>query len=101
MEEAILEMTSKGFGIATIIEKGRLASVITDGDLRRNISGLMEKTAAEVANPNPKTIYADALASEALGVMNTLKVTTLCVVDADNHLIGLVRMHDCLKAEVA
>ncbi len=101
MPDAIVEMTAKGFGIGAMVEKGVLTAVVTDGDLRRNISDLMSKTLREVASPNPKTINPKALASEALNTMNTMKVSALCVVDDAGLLIGLIRLHDCLQAEVA
>ena len=101
MEHGILEMTQKGFGIAAVCEQGRLTGVITDGDLRRHLTGLMAKTVAQVASPMPKTIGAEALASEALGIMNSSKISALCVTDTDGQLVGLIHIHDCLRAGVA
>ena len=100
MEQAILEMTSKGFGIAAVVDDGQLKAVVTDGDLRRNIKDILDKSVSEVVNFTPKSIGPDALATEALGMMNTLRVSALCVVE-DGQLIGLIHMHDCLRAEVA
>ncbi len=101
MPEALLEMTAKGFGVAALIENGKLIGMITDGDLRRNMSDLMTRTAAEVATLNPLTISPDALAPEALGVMNTSKISALFAVSDDNTLQGLVHIHDILRAGVA
>lgn len=101
MEEAILEMTSKGFGIAAVVEDGRLLAVVTDGDLRRNIRNILDKAVSEVVNYTPKVIAPGALASEALGMMNALRVNALCVVGENNNLVGLIHLHDCLRAEVA
>ena len=101
MEDAVLEMTSKGFGIAAVVTGQKLEAVVTDGDLRRNIKGLMDKKVAEVVSYSPKFIGPKALASEALGLMSNLKVTALCVVDEDGSLVGLLHLHDCLRAEVA
>ncbi len=102
MEEGIIEMTAKGFGISTVVEgANRLVGVLTDGDLRRNLSGLMERKVGEVANRTPKTIPPGALASEALAVMNAGSVTALCVTDPDGTLVGLIHMHDCLRAGIA
>ncbi len=101
MEHGILEMTQKGFGIAAVCDKGRLTGVITDGDLRRHLDGLMAKSVAQVASPMPKSISAEALASEALGIMNASKISALCVTDAPGQLVGLIHIHDCLRAGVA
>lgn len=101
MEEGILEMTRKGFGILAVAENQRLCGVITDGDLRRHLEGLMRKSVHEVASPSPKTIQPDALASEALGIMNASSISALCVADASGQLVGLIHIHDCLRAGVA
>ncbi|KJS43491.1 MAG: D-arabinose 5-phosphate [Roseovarius sp. BRH_c41] len=101
MGETLLEMTAKGFGVAAVVEDGRLLAVITDGDLRRNLSDLMARTAGEVATRNPRSILPDALLSEALGVMNTNKISALFAVDESGQLCGLVHIHDALRAGVA
>ncbi|QGX96913.1 KpsF/GutQ family sugar-phosphate isomerase [Roseovarius faecimaris] len=101
MSDTLLEMTAKGFGVAALIENGKLIGVITDGDLRRNMADLMSHNAGEVATSNPRTILPDALLSEALGVMNTNKISALFAVDADGTLQGLVHIHDILRAGVA
>ena len=102
MSEAILEMTAKGFGIAGLVEGGALVGVITDGDLRRHMDGLMAHRAGEVATRNPKTIRPDQLAQEALAVMNARKVTCLFVVDAETgrRPVGIVHVHDILRAGI-
>lgn len=102
MSETILEMTAKSFGVAGLIDHdGRLIGIITDGDLRRHIDGLLGKNAGDVAHLSPKTISPDALAQEALRVMNDKKISCLFVVDDQNLPIGLIRIHDCLRAGVA
>lgn len=101
MGETLLEMTAKGFGVAALVEGGRLVGVITDGDLRRNLGDLMARTAGEVATRNPLSIAPEALLSEALGVMNTHKVSALFAVDEGGMLRGLVHIHDALRAGVA
>lgn len=101
MGETLLEMTAKGFGVAAVVEGGRLLGVITDGDLRRNLSDLMARNAGEVATRNPRSILPDALLSEALGVMNTHKISALFAVDEQGQLRGLVHIHDILRAGVA
>ena len=85
--------------------KGKLLGIITDGDLRRNMErGLLDRTVGEVMTPNPKTISPDALASEALGRMsagNSGKgITSLFVADASGRAIGILHIHDCLRAGV-
>lgn len=101
MGRTLLEMTAKGFGVAAVATGGRLTGVITDGDLRRNLDDLMSRTAGEVATRNPRTIAPDALLTEALGVMNANKISTLFAVDEDGTLRGLVHIHDALRAGVA
>lgn len=101
MQETLLKMGEKGFGIACVVDNGRLVGVISDGDLRRNSDHLSSKTAGEVATKTPKTVPQDMMAVKALAVMNANKITVLVVVDADNAPIGLLRIHDCLRAGVA
>jgi len=101
MGETLVEMSAKGFGIVAVVAEGRLRGVITDGDLRRNLDGLMEQTAGAVATPDPRIATPDMLLSEALGVMNRHKIGGLLVVDGDARLQGLVHIHDCLRAGVA
>jgi arabinose-5-phosphate isomerase len=101
MGETLLEMTSKGFGVAALVEDGRLVGVITDGDLRRNLDTLMSRTAGEIATRSPRTVMPDALLTEALGIMNANKISTLFAVDAADRLCGLVHVHDALRAGVA
>ncbi len=101
MTEALLVMTAKSFGVVGITgDDGRLTGIITDGDLRRNMTGLMDKTAAQVMHPGPRTIRPDALAAEALGIMNQKKITCLFAVDAAGMPVGLIHIHDCLRAGV-
>jgi len=101
MGETLLEMTAKGFGVAALVENGMLKGVITDGDLRRNLDHLMSHKAGEIATYNPRSISPDALLSEALGVMNTHKISALFAVDETGQLQGLVHIHDALRAGVA
>ncbi|HEV8680027.1 MAG TPA: KpsF/GutQ family sugar-phosphate isomerase [Stellaceae bacterium] len=105
MSEAILVMTAKSFGCVGVCDaEGRLVGVITDGDLRRHMDdGLLARTVAEVMHLDPKTIAANRLAGEALGMMTgRLPATTsLFVVDDAGHPTGFVHMHDCLRAGIA
>ena len=102
MSDTLVEMSQKGFGVAAVVAAGgTLHGIITDGDLRRNMAGLMDQTAGQVATPNPLTIAPGTLLTEALGEMNRLKRTALLVVDDTGALIGLVHIHDLLRAGVA
>lgn len=101
MGETLVVMSQKGFGVAALVEDGKLTGVITDGDLRRNLEGLMERKAGQVATRNPRSVAPDALLTEALGVMNAGKISSLFAVDADGTLVGLVHIHDALRAGVA
>jgi arabinose-5-phosphate isomerase len=101
MSEALLEMTSKGFGMAGVTDAtGRLAGVISDGDLRRNMDNLMARSAIEIANRDPVTVAPDCLAAQALALLNARKIGALIAVDADRRPIGVLHVHDCLRAGV-
>jgi arabinose-5-phosphate isomerase len=103
MSEAIVQMTAKSFGcIGVCDDAGVLIGVITDGDLRRHMDDrLLDRTAAEVMHAEPKTIAANGLAAEALGLMNRFAITSLFVVDEQRRPTGFLHMHDCLRAGVA
>lgn len=101
MGDVLLEMTSKGFGIAGVLEDGKLVGVVTDGDLRRNLTDLMSRTAGEVATLGPKTVQREILASEALSIMNTAKISALFVLDTTGAVVGVLHIHDLLRAGVA
>lgn len=101
MADALIEISQKGFGVAGVAAAdGSLAGIITDGDLRRHMDGLLTKTAAEVMTTGPATIAPGAMAQEAVAVMNQRKITCLFVVDPDNgqKAEGLLHIHDCLRA---
>jgi arabinose-5-phosphate isomerase len=99
MSEAIVEMSAKGFGCVAVIEPtGKLAGVITDGDLRRHMrADLLQAAVDTVMTASPKTVRPDQLASEALQLLNTSKITALIVVDAERP-VGIVHFHDLLRA---
>ncbi|CAA6605354.1 D-arabinose 5-phosphate isomerase [Rhodospirillaceae bacterium LM-1] len=100
--EALLVMTNKRFGCAGVVgADGLLAGIVTDGDLRRHMSdGMLKKTAAEIMTRDPKTVRPQILAAEALRIMNASSITTLFVVEADKP-VGILHVHDCLRAGVA
>ncbi|MGR3570240.1 KpsF/GutQ family sugar-phosphate isomerase [Brevirhabdus sp.] len=103
MSEALLAISRKGFGVVGIAdEAGALCGIITDGDLRRHMDGLLELRAADVMTPSPQTIAPDALAEEAVALMNRAKITCLFVVDPaqDGRASGILHIHDCLRAGV-
>src|ERR1700693_2872718 len=102
MSEAIVEMSAKGFGCVAVIEgNGKLAGVITDGDLRRHMRvDLLQASVDEVMTKTPKIVRPDQLASEALQVLNSSKVTALFVVE-QGLPVGIVHFHDLLRAGVA
>ncbi|MBN9678427.1 KpsF/GutQ family sugar-phosphate isomerase [Salipiger bermudensis] len=100
MHDVLLTMTSKGFGIAVLVRDGRLFGVITDGDLRRNMDTLMQSTPSEIANRTPVTVPADYLAAEALALLNERKVSALLVLDQNDTPVGVLHMHDFLRAGV-
>ena len=104
MSEALLTITRKGFGVTGVTgPDGRLEGIVTDGDLRRHMEGLLARTAGEVMTPSPRTIAPAALAEEALAQMNARKITCLFVVEPDGNgeAVGILHIHDCLRAGVA
>lgn len=102
MSDAITEMTAKTFGCVGITDdSGRLIGIITDGDLRRHMGdGLLKARVDVVMTTNPKTISPDQLVSEAIELLNSSKIMAVIVVDAGKP-VGIVHMHDLLRAGVA
>lgn len=102
MSEALITMTEKRLGVIGIVDdQGRLAGIITDGDLRRHMGdGLLSRTAGDIMTAEPKSIAPETLAAEALNMLNTLKITCLFVVE-DGRPVGLVHLHDFLRSGVA
>ena len=104
MAKALVEMSEKGFGCLGIVDQnGDFMGVFTDGDLRRSMApDLLTKTIRDVMTRSPKTTTADTLAIDALRIMNTTGkgITSLFVLDGKKP-VGLLHMHDCLRAGVA
>ncbi len=103
MSEAILVMTAKSFGCVGVTDDaGKLIGIVTDGDLRRHMGdGMLRATVDAVMSARPKTIRPQALAAEALGRMNALAITSLFAVDEQKRPLGILHIHDCLRAGVA
>jgi arabinose-5-phosphate isomerase len=104
MREVLLEMTAKRLGVTAVVDgKGRLAGIVTDGDLRRALaagSDVMTRPVVEVMGRQPKTIEADALAALAVATMERHAITVLFILDADDRLMGVIHLHDLLRAGV-
>ena len=101
MSDAILKMTEGGFGIVGLLDgAGDLCGVISDGDLRRNLGGLMARAPRDVANPAPITATPDMLAAEALARINNAKIGALFVCE-NRRPVGILHLHDLLRIGVA
>ncbi|MEO0224308.1 MAG: KpsF/GutQ family sugar-phosphate isomerase [candidate division WOR-3 bacterium] len=101
MKEAIIEITSKGFGATAVLDRNQnLIGIITDGDLRRYIEKGNDLNNGSVRNAmtrNPKTIKYNETVADALNLMEKYKITVLLVLDENNKLIGILHLHDILR----
>ena len=102
MSEALLVMTQKGYGVVGVTgPDGHLTGIITDGDLRRHMDGLLALTAQQVMTHSPRTIGPEALAEKAVAVMSDRNITCLFVTpDAAAPAIGIIKIQDCLRAGI-
>lgn len=103
LKEALIEMTHKKLGITTVVnQQGELLGIFTDGDVRRALdkNAAVETQIQELMSANPKTIHAEMLAAEALTLMQNHKITALIVADQQRRPIGIVHIHDILRAGV-
>ena len=104
LRDVIVEMTRKRKGMTTVTDgAGRLVGVVTDGDLRRlHLTGksIDDLSAGQVASREPKTIWSEDLAAKALEVMETWQITSLVIVDEARRPVGLIHMHDILRAKI-
>ena len=101
LSETLIKISSKGLGVALVIEKKRLLGVFTDGDLRRTLNKAkdpLNKTIKNYMTKTTKTILKDELAIEALDIMQKNKIYSLAVVDSNNVPVGIIRMHDLIEA---
>ncbi|MDT1060714.1 KpsF/GutQ family sugar-phosphate isomerase [Paracoccus sp. CPCC 101403] len=97
MSDALLVISQKGFGVTGVVDPdGRLSGIITDGDLRRHMEGLLDHRASEVMTRNPRTISPESLAETALAEMQGRKITSLFVLE-DQKPAGLLHIHDFLR----
>lgn len=103
MSDTLLTISQKGFGVVGVLgDNGYLDGIVTDGDLRRNMAGLLDMTAGEVMTKSPSTIGPTALAEEAVNIMQGCKITCLFVVDPEGSrkVAGIIHIHDCLRAGI-
>jgi arabinose-5-phosphate isomerase len=105
LRDALLEMTRKGLGMTAIVENGRhVRGIFTDGDLRRAFDDkrvdIHSTMITEVMTASCKTVAADCLAVDALSLMQSHKITVLLVIEGQQSLIGVLHMHDLLRARV-
>ncbi|MBF0125949.1 MAG: KpsF/GutQ family sugar-phosphate isomerase [Magnetococcales bacterium] len=102
VRDALFEMTAKRFGMTGVVDgAGALSGIITDGDLRRWLEtdqALLTRQAREIMTPKPRIIPGEALAVEAVRVMEECKITSLFVVSAQGRPEGVIHLHDLLKA---
>ena len=103
MAEAVMEMTGKRFGCVCVVDaEGRLAGIVTDGDLRRHMGpGLMDLAVSAVMTPEPLTIGEGALAAQALALLNGQRRSVLPVLDRDGVAVGILHIHDLYAIGVA
>ncbi len=102
MPQVLLEMTSKHLGCTGIIDDNKnLIGIITDGDLRRHITqDFLAQDAEEIMTKNPITIDENMLAVEATAIMNKKSITSLFVINLQKKVIGILHLHDCLRAGI-
>ncbi|MBA3660692.1 MAG: KpsF/GutQ family sugar-phosphate isomerase [Gammaproteobacteria bacterium] len=104
LKEALVEMTQKKLGMTTVIDEGgKLLGVFTDGDVRRAFdknSDIHLTKIFQVMTKNPKTIAKSLLAAEALTIMESFKITSLVITNETEHPIGILHIHDILRAGV-
>ena len=106
MADAMREMSAKTLGMTCVVDaEGRLAGIITDGDLRRHMvnaseRSILDRTAADVMTKNPVTVGRSTLAVEALRLLEQRKITSIVVVDDDGRVQGVVHLHDLWRTQL-
>jgi len=104
MPDVIYEISSKGLGMACVVDaEGMLKGIITDGDLRRHMvsaTHLLQRTAAEIMTTSPVTVPPDTMAAAALHILEQRRITSVVVVDLAQHVLGVVHLHDLWRIEM-
>jgi len=104
LKQALDEMTRGGLGMTAVVDAaGRVRGIFTDGDLRRalkKVASLKSTRIARVMSPSPRTIAPQALATEAVALMDRHRISQLLVVNAAGELVGALNMNDLLRAKV-
>jgi arabinose-5-phosphate isomerase len=105
MHDVMYEMSRKALGMTCVVDNaGRIAGIITDGDLRRQMIStgpdFLNQVAADVMTRNPTTVTVETLAAEALNILEQRKITSLVVVDDRQHVQGVVHLHDLWRTEM-
>ena len=106
LPEALDEMTAKKLGMTCVVDaEGRLAGIITDGDVRRHMTAasartLLDRTAGDVMTRNPVTVGRATLAVEAIRILEQRKITSIVVVDDDRRVQGVVHLHDLWRTQL-
>ncbi len=104
LAEAVLEISRKGLGMTAIVDDaGQVLGIYTDGDLRRTLEKRVDfttTTISSVMSRNPRSIMPDALAVEAVQIMEQHNISQMLVIDSNNKLVGALNMHDLLRAKV-
>ena len=101
LSDTLIEISSKGLGVALVVEKKRLVGIFTDGDLRRTLNQVKDPLDKKIENymtKRTKTILKNKLAIEALDIMQTNKIYSIAVVDSKKIPVGIIRMHDLVEA---
>ena len=104
LSDALIEMTQKGLGVTTVVDDDNgILGIFTDGDLRRTLDSKVDINTClvkDVMTKNGKNIKANSLAASALSLMERYSINALVVVDEQGKLIGILNMHDLLRARV-
>ncbi len=101
LSNTLIEISSKGLGVALVVEKKRLVGIFTDGDLRRTLNQVKDPLNKKIENymtKRTKTILKNKLAIEALDIMQKNKIYSIAVVDSKKVPVGIIRMHDLVEA---
>ena len=104
LKEVVFEISQKGLGLAAVVDTSQaLLGVVTDGDLRRVLDedkDIRQLSASDIMSPNPKTIASNALAIDAVELMEKYKISGLLVVDEQQQVVGAFNMHDLFAAKL-